>query len=154
MQVLYKDGTPSRSAGVHPQHLHIKIINFLSESQYKAEEVNRRIKMKVAEYHKKGLKNFVEEKPEGYKTLGSAKEGVHRVEIYILEEDGKIKDAKFSSSKRCKKLMAIADLVTEKIKGLDTSSIGINDEEILQFFQEEREKDKMKNRLEIVKKAV
>ncbi|ACO04702.1 MAG TPA: nicotinate phosphoribosyltransferase [Persephonella sp.] len=109
--------------------------------------------MKVSEYHKKGLKNFAEEKPEGYEILGSAKEGAHRVEIYILEEDGKIKDAKFSSSKRCKKLMAIADFVTEKIKGQSLNSINVSDEEILKFFEEEKEKDKMLNRLNIVKKT-
>jgi len=110
--------------------------------------------MKVSEYHKKGLKNFVEQKPEGYEVLGSAKEGAHRVELYIKEKNGKILDAKFSSSKRCKKLMAVADLVCEKLKNQIIKGLKINLEEILGFFKEEKEQDKMKNRLEIVLKAL
>ncbi|WP_456401761.1 iron-sulfur cluster assembly scaffold protein [Persephonella sp.] len=110
--------------------------------------------MKVSEYHKKGLKNFVEEKPEKFEVLGSAKEGVHRVEIYIKKKNGKIEDAKFSSSKRCKKLMALADVVVEMIKNQNVKKISINDSEILGLFKEEKEKDKMENRLNIVKKAL
>ncbi len=110
--------------------------------------------MKVAEYHKQGLKNRVEEKPEGYDILGSHKEGGHKVECYIKKEGNKITDAKYSSSKRCKKLMAIADLVCEKIKGQEIGKIKIDDNGILEFFKEEKEKDKMLNRLNIVKKAL
>ncbi|WP_293442232.1 nicotinate phosphoribosyltransferase [Persephonella sp.] len=110
--------------------------------------------MKVSEYHKKGLKNFVEQKPEGYELLGSAKEGVHRVEFYIMKNNSEISDAKFSSSKRCKKLMAIADLVAEKLKNQNVSSIKIDPQGILDFFKEEKEQDKMRNRLEIVLKAI
>ena len=110
--------------------------------------------MKVSEYHKKGLKNFVDQKPEGYEILGSAKEGIHRVEFYIRKNNGKISDAKFSSSKRCKKLMAVADHVAEKLKNQNVSSIKIDPQEILDFFKEEKEQDKMRNRLEIVLQAV
>lgn len=110
--------------------------------------------MKISEYHKKGLKNFVKEKPDSYKMLGSAKEGIHRIEIYIKEEKGKIKDAKFNSSKRCKKLTAIADLITEKIKGMSINRLKINKEEILGFFNEEKEKDKIVSRLNLIKKAL
>ncbi len=110
--------------------------------------------MKVSEYHKEGLKNFVEQKPEGYEVLGSAKEGGHRVEFYVKEENGKILDAKFSSSKRCKKLMAIADLIAEKIKGQGINSIKIDPEDILDFFKEEKEQEKMRNRLGIILKAL
>ncbi len=110
--------------------------------------------MKVSQYHKQGLKNFVEEKPEGFKVLGEAKEGVHKVVCFIKEENGKIIDAKFNSSKRCKKLMAIADLICEKIKGQSISNIKINDVEILEFFKEEKDTEKMENRLNIVKKAL
>ncbi|SNZ08543.1 hypothetical protein SAMN06265182_1337 [Persephonella hydrogeniphila] len=110
--------------------------------------------MKVSEYHKKGLKNFVEEKPEEYKSLGFAKEGTHRVEFFVKTGNGAITDIKFSSSKRCKKLMAIADLVAEKLKGQKMDSLSINPDEILSFFNEEKEKDKMRNRLGIVLKAL
>ncbi len=110
--------------------------------------------MKVSEYHKQGLKNRVEEKPEGFELLGSYQEGAHKVECFIKKEGSKIVDAKYTSSKRCKKLMAIADLVCEKIKGQEVGKITINDDEILEFFKEEKEKDKMLNRLNIVKKAI
>ncbi len=110
--------------------------------------------MKVSQYIKEGLKNKVEEKPEGYTLLGKNKEGVHFVECYIKEEDGKITDAKYKSSKRCKKLMAVADIICEKLKGQNVNNISINKQEILEFFKEEKEKDKMENRVDIVLKAI
>jgi NifU-like protein involved in Fe-S cluster formation len=110
--------------------------------------------MKVSEYHKKGLNNFVDDMPEGFELLGSAKEGVHKIECYIKKEGDKIIDAKFNSSKRCKKLMAIADLVCEKLKGQNLNNITIDENEILEFFKEEKDKEKMKNRLGIVLKAI
>lgn len=109
--------------------------------------------MKISEYHKQGLKNFVEdENLSGYELLGEAKEKVHKVKLLIKRENGKIIDAKFNASKRCKKLLAIADLICEKIK--ENGTININFDEILQFFKEEKEQDKMKARIKIVKKAV
>ncbi len=109
--------------------------------------------MKVSEYHKQGLKNFVEEENlEGYETLGEAKEKVHRVKCFVKKENNKIIDAKFNASKRCKKLLAIADVVCEKIK--ENGNTNIDFDEVLKFFKEEKEQDKMKARLEIVKKAV
>jgi len=110
--------------------------------------------MKVSEYHKQGLKNFVEEKPQDYQLLGSAKEGIHRVECYIKTEGEKILDAKFNSSKRCKKLLAIADLVCEKLRGQNLKNISIDKDMILDFFKEEKDKQKMENRLDIVLKAL
>ncbi len=110
--------------------------------------------MKVSEYIKEGLKNRVEEKPEDYEILGEAKEGVHKVTCFGKIENGIIKDAKYTSSKRCKKLMAIADLVCEKIKGQKLENTQVNDEEILEFFKEEKEKDKLIQRLNIIKKAL
>ena len=106
--------------------------------------------MKVSEYHKQGLKNFVEEEPQGYKKLGEAKEGVHRVACYIKEDDGKIVDAKFTASKRCKKLLAIADYVCELLKNGEKD---ITEEKVLSFFKEEKDKDKMKARFKLVKQA-
>jgi hypothetical protein len=109
--------------------------------------------MKVSEYHKKGLKNFVnQEEIEGYEVLGEAKEKVHRVKCFVKKEQNKIVDAKFTASKRCKKLLAIADLVCEKIK--EKGDLNINFDEILEHFKEEKEQDKMEARLNIVKKAV
>jgi len=110
--------------------------------------------LKVSQFLKSGMKNFVEERPEGYEILGSAKEGVHRVEIYIKKSQNRITDAKFNASKRCKKLLAVAELVTERLKNQEADKISINPDEILQFFAEEKEKEKMKNRLSIVLKAL
>ncbi|WP_457640195.1 nicotinate phosphoribosyltransferase [Persephonella sp.] len=110
--------------------------------------------MKVSEYHKQGLKHFTEEKPADYKSIGSAKEGVHRIEFFIKEENGIIKDAKFTASKRCKKLLAVADLTAEMLKGQPADKYSIDREKILQFFKEEKEKGKMENRLSIVTKAL
>ncbi|RMD45322.1 MAG: hypothetical protein D6831_03590 [Aquificota bacterium] len=62
--------------------------------------------MKIKDYIEQGLKNRVEEKPEDYELLGSAKEGVHKVECYIKANKGKIVDAKYTSSKRCDFLLA------------------------------------------------
>lgn len=50
--------------------------------------------------------------------------------------------------------MAIADLVAEKLKNQNVSSIKIDPQGILDFFKEEKEQDKMRNRLEIVLKAI
>ncbi len=110
--------------------------------------------MKVSEYIKQGLKNRVEEIPEGFELLGSNKEGVHSVECYAKIKNGKIQDAKYTSSKRCKKLMAVADLICEKLKGQPVDSIRIDKDDILEFFKEEKEKDKMENRINIVLKAL
>ncbi len=110
--------------------------------------------MKVSDYVKEGLKNRVEQKPEGYELLGAYKEGVHSVECYAKLEDGKIVDAKYVSSKRCKKLMAVADLICERLKGQKIDNIKIDKDDILTFFREEKEKDKMENRVSIVLKAL
>ncbi len=110
--------------------------------------------MKVADYIKNGLKNRVEEKPEGYEILGEAKEGIHKVICFGKIKDGRIIDAKYTSSKRCKKLMAVADLVCDKIKNQIIGNISVDEDEVLSFFKEEKDKEKLKNRLGIVLKAL
>ena len=110
--------------------------------------------MKAGEYVKSGLKNFVEEIPPTYENLGSAKEGCHRVEFYGRVENGVLKDVKYNSSKRCKKLLAIADLVAEKLKGQKVDNFKFNDDDILEFFDEKKDKKKMEDRLSIIKKAL
>jgi len=110
--------------------------------------------LKVSDYVKNGLNNFVEERPENYESLGSAKEGIHRIEIYVKRAGNKIIDAKFNASKRCKKLLAVADVITEQLKGQEIGKINVHPEEILEFFAEEKDKEKMKNRISIVLKAL
>ncbi len=109
--------------------------------------------MKVAEYVNEGLKNMVEEVLDGYK-VGEFKSGCHKVSMLLKVERGKIKDCKFTATKRCKKLLAVADYVCETIKGKSVKNLSISDEEIVNFFGEEKEKDKIKNRAEIVLNAL
>lgn len=110
--------------------------------------------MKVSEYIKSGLKNYLENTPSDYKLLGEAQEKIHKIRCFIKLEDNIITDAKFNSSKRCKKLMAIADLVCEKLKGQNINQLSIDEKEILSFFEEEKDKDKLSERLNLVKKAI
>ncbi len=105
--------------------------------------------MKVSEYLKKGLKNFVEEKAEG--SSGECKEGAHRVTIFLKREGDKIKDCKFNATKRCKKLLAITDYTCEILKQRGEVP---TKEEILSFFSEEKEKEKMENRADIALTAL
>ena len=108
--------------------------------------------MKVKDYVENGLKHFLEDVPADYKEVGKCKSGCQSVGFYIKEEDKKITDVKFSSSKRCKKLLAVADYVAEIVKS--KGKIEFEDEEILKFFKDEKEIDKVRDRLEIVKKAL
>ncbi|MEZ0323750.1 MAG: nicotinate phosphoribosyltransferase [Hydrogenothermaceae bacterium] len=108
--------------------------------------------MKLGEYIEKGSKNIVEEKPENYRELGKAKSGCHLVTVYIKESGDKLEDVKIKATKRCKKLLAIADFIakTSKNKG----KLEINEEEILNFFKEEKEIDKIKDRINLIKSAI
>ncbi|MCX7760105.1 MAG: nicotinate phosphoribosyltransferase [Hydrogenothermaceae bacterium] len=108
--------------------------------------------MKVADYIERGLKNLVEEKPEDYRELGKAKSGCHQIVVYIKDSGNKIEDVKIKVTKRCKKLLAIADLVAEISK--NKGRIEVNEEEILNFFKEEKEIDKMKDRINLIKSAI
>ena len=108
--------------------------------------------MKIKNYIESGLKNFIEDAPSDYKEIGKCKSGCHVVSFYIKEENGKIADVKFNSSKRCKKFLAVADYVAEIIK--QKGKVEFKDEEVLEFFKDEKEIEKVKDRLEIVKKAL
>ncbi|RMH05747.1 MAG: nicotinate phosphoribosyltransferase [Aquificota bacterium] len=108
--------------------------------------------MKAGDYVKKGLENMVEEKPEGYTELGKHTSGCHSVSFFIKGSAEGIEDIKFKATKRCKKLLAVADLVAKKIK--EKGKVEFDEEEILSFFKEEKEQDKLKDRLEMVKKAL
>ncbi|MDW8095385.1 MAG: nicotinate phosphoribosyltransferase [Aquificaceae bacterium] len=108
--------------------------------------------MKVNEYVEKGLKNLVEDKPEGYEQLGKCTSGCHSVSFFLKGSAEKVEDIKFKATKRCKKLLAVADLVAEKIK--EKGKVHLEEEQILSYFSEEAEKDKIKDRLSIVKGAL
>ncbi len=102
--------------------------------------------MKVSEYHRRGLKHFVDSEPR-FAKKGEAREGVHRLTLYILP-DGK---CVFNASRRCKKLLAIADFACDyySLNGRFPP-----EDEILEFFREEKDRTKMKARIEILKKAI
>ncbi len=109
--------------------------------------------MKVADYVNEGLNNMVDEILDGYK-VGEFKSGCHKVNMLLKVERGKIKDCKFTATKRCKKLLAVADYVCKTIMGKSAKSLSISEKEIVDFFGEEKEKDKIKNRAEIVLNAL
>jgi len=88
-----------------------------------------------------------DEKEEG-KLVGEAKKGVHWVKIF--EKNGKYY---YNSSKRCKKLLAISDYVMDLInKGIKKKE-SIK-EKTLEFFKEEKETNKIKDRLNLVLEAL
>ncbi len=107
--------------------------------------------MKVAEYVEQGLKNIVEEEPAGYESAGKCTQGCHSVTIFLKKEGGKIVDCKFKATKRCKKLLAVTDYMCELIKKKGEPPTA---EEILANFSEEKEKDKMENRVSIALTAL
>ncbi len=102
--------------------------------------------MKVSEYHKQGLKYFVDSEPQFVKK-GEAKEGAHRITLYILP-DGK---CVFNASRRCRKLLAITDFACDYYS---RNGKFPSKDEILEFFKEEKDRAKMKARIEILKKAI
>ncbi len=105
--------------------------------------------MKVAEYIKQGLKNFVETEGEG--VSGTCSEGCHRVTVFVRKEGGKVVDCKFNATKRCKKLLAITDYMCELVK--ERGEVPTK-EELLSMFKEEKEREKMENRAEIALNAL
>lgn len=72
--------------------------------------------------------------------------------IFPLKGLGKVEDVKFKATKRCKKLLAVADFVAQKIK--ERGKVELKEEEILSYFSDEKEQDKLKDRLNIVKTAL
>jgi hypothetical protein len=107
--------------------------------------------VKVSQFLKEeGLKHFTPlEKPEGFKELPLVKEGVHRVQFF-LKEEGERKRCLFNSSKRCKKLLALAELACREIEegGVPT------EEKLVGFFTEEKDKGKLKERAKLILRAL
>jgi len=108
--------------------------------------------MRVADYIKEGLKNFVEEVPEGYQEIGRCSSGCHSVKFFIKGSPERVEDIKFKATNRCKKLLAVADYAAERIK--ERGKIELKEEEVLSYFSEEKEKDKLRDRLNMVKTAL
>lgn len=108
--------------------------------------------MRVADYVSKELKNLVEDEPEGYQTLGKCISGCHSVTFFIKGNRDAVEDIKVKATKRCKKLLAVADFVAGKIK--EKGRVYLDEEEVLNFFFEEKEQDKLKDRISIVRDAL
>ncbi|MFN7064985.1 MAG: nicotinate phosphoribosyltransferase [Aquificaceae bacterium] len=108
--------------------------------------------MRVSNYVEEGLKNLLEERPEGYSELGRFTSGCHSVSFFVKGTFERVEDVKFKATKRCKKLLAMADFVAERIR--EKGKVYLNEEEVLKYFSEEKEQEKLKERLQIVKKAL
>jgi hypothetical protein len=100
--------------------------------------------MRVKDFiEKEGIERFVESKPESFEAL--PEEGAHRIQFFIKEGE-----CRFNSSKRCKKLLALAEVACRLVEEGKMPS----EEELLSFFSEERDKEKMRARAELVVKAL
>ncbi len=108
--------------------------------------------MRVADYIKEELKNFVEEVPEGYVEIGKCSSGCHSVRFFIKGSPERVEDIKFKATNRCKKLLAVADFVAQRIR--EKGKMDVDEYEVLSYFSEEKEKDKLKDRLNMVKTAL
>ncbi len=109
--------------------------------------------MKVSDYVANGLKNEVKNPLEGL-LEGVCKEGCHRLELFIKKENGVIKDCKFKATQRCKKLLAVSDFLCEEIKDKKKIDNEALRKKALEHFKEEKETDKIENRINIFLSAL
>ncbi len=111
--------------------------------------------MKVAEYHRQGLRHWVLEVPEGFVPLGTeARDGGHRVAFFARVEAGRLTEVVATGSRRCRKLMALADLAAERLQGQSVEDYALSLEELLDFFAEERDRAKMRARANLIMQAL
>ena len=111
--------------------------------------------MKVAAYHRQVLRHRVEAPPDGFVPLGQmAHEGGHRVAFFARIEDGRLAEVVHTGSKRCRKLLALADLAAERLQGQPASGYTLDANALLAFFAEERDRAKMQARLALVLRAL
>ncbi len=110
--------------------------------------------MKVAEYHRQGLKHRVDTPPEGYIPLGTARDGGHRVSFYARVQKGHLAHVVHTGSKRCRKLLALADVAAARLQGQPYPGYTLKARELLDFFREERDKAKMTQRVHLVLRAL
>ncbi|HEY58191.1 MAG TPA: nicotinate phosphoribosyltransferase [Anaerolineae bacterium] len=111
--------------------------------------------MKVAEYHRQGLRHWVNEVPEGFTPLGTeAREGGHRVAFLARVEGGRLSEVVATGSRRCRKLMALADLAAARLRGQSASGFSLSAKDLLAHFAEERDRAKMQARVALVMQAL
>ncbi len=110
--------------------------------------------MKVADYHRQGLRWRVDAPPEGYRLLGEAQEGGHKVAFFGQVEDGRLREVRYTSSRRCRKLMALADVAAARLQGQPYPGFRLALEDLLAVFAEERERGKMEARAKLILRAL
>ena len=111
--------------------------------------------MKVAEYHRQGVRHWVAEPPPGYVPLGAeARNKNHRVAFWGQVEAGHLRAVRFTSSRRCRKLLALADVAAERLRGQPYPGYTLDAEAVLAFFAEERDQQKMADRMALIMQAL
>ncbi len=111
--------------------------------------------MRVAEYHRRGLQRRVEAAPEGFVPLGAeARDGVHRVAFYAQVADGRLARVVHTGSKRCRKLLALADWAAQRLEGQPYPGYRLSAEDLLRAFAEEKDWAKMQARAALVLRAL
>ncbi len=111
--------------------------------------------MKVADYHRQGLKHWVDAPPEGYQPLGTeAQAGGHRVAFFARVEEGRLADVVFTASRRCRKLLALADVAAKRLQGQSATGFSLRAEDLLSFFAEEKDRAKMEARVQLILQAL
>ncbi len=102
--------------------------------------------MTVKEYHQQGLRYFIDKEPENLKYFSEQSEGAHKIKLFFLK-DG---TCRWWTNKRCKKLMALADVACHIY---NTEKRVPTDEELLEFFKEEKDEKKMQTRINLLLKT-
>ncbi len=111
--------------------------------------------MKVADYHRRGLRHRVEARPDGFVLLGQeVREGGYRVAFYAQVADGRLQRVVHTGSKRCRKLLALADVAAARLEGQPIPGYHLRAEDLLGVFAEERDQAKMRARAALVLRAL
>ncbi len=91
--------------------------------------------MKVAEYHREGLRYWVDAVPEGFEPLGQeAREQAHWVAFFAKVKGGQLADVVFLSSRRCRKLLALADVAATRLQGQPREGYALDADALLAFL--------------------
>ncbi|ADU97274.1 hypothetical protein [Thermovibrio ammonificans] len=111
--------------------------------------------MKVSQFLKEnGLTHFVDGEPQGFTALPEVKGGAHRLRFFVKESEGRVSRCLFNASKRCKKLLALAEVTCRRAEELGRLPEPEELNSILELFSGERDVKKMRERLELVKRAL
>ncbi|NPA26797.1 MAG: hypothetical protein GXO36_04285 [Chloroflexi bacterium] len=112
--------------------------------------------MRVRDYHANpGIRYWVPEPPAGYQPLGTeARQGGHRVAFWAKVEDHTLQDVRFTASRRCRKLLALADVVADRLRGQPYPDCRWDPEAVLATFAEERDQAKLRDRLALIQQAL